>query len=210
MLLRQIFNGEKTDFAGETVRSRGFRLAERPSAPIPIYLGAMGPKMLELCGEIADGVVLNDFTPVDFIGTALEWIDNGAKRAGRRAEDLEIIKRRAVYVTDDEGVGLEYFRQTFALYASAPAYQTIIIRLGYRDAIEEVRAGYAARDRARVTAAISDEMVARVFAFGNADQCRARFAEDAAAGIDTAVVSPPAVGAVEFARAAEVFAPGRT
>lgn len=69
---------------------------------MPIYLGAMGQKMLRLAGEIADGVILNDFTPLDRLSWALDQIDAGAKRGGRRAEDLEIVKRRALLVTENE------------------------------------------------------------------------------------------------------------
>ena len=209
VLLRQIFAGEKTDFVGVTLRSQGFRLQELPCAPVPIYLGAMGPKMLQLAGEIADGVVLNDFTPFDRLRWALEQIDIGAKRGGRRAEDLEIVKRRAVVVTADDDQGsdaLEFFRRHLAFYASAPVYQEIMLRLGYRDAVEEVRAGYALRDRIRVTNAISDSMVTRIFLFGTAAQCQTRLRADYAEGIDTLVISPQARNAGEFAHAAEAFA----
>jgi probable F420-dependent oxidoreductase len=207
LLLRQILRGEKSDFVGETIRSEGFRLKERPSEPVPIYLAAMGPKMLQLTGELADGVVLNDMTTPDRMGWALDQIDIGAKRAGRRVDDLEIVMRRAIRVSDDYREGLEFFRQHFAFYASAPAYQDTVIRLGYRDAVEEVRAGYSNRDRARITAAISDEMVERVFVFGDEKQCCARLRADYASGIETVAVSPQAQNAAGFDRTARAFAP---
>ena len=208
-LLRDIFAGRKTDFSGECVRSHGFRLQDLPSPRQPIVLGAMGPKMLQLAGELADGVVLNDFTPFDRLDYAMSQLETGARRAGRRVEDLEIIKRRAVVVTfsDDEyDAAREFFRRHFAFYASAPVYQEMMIALGYREAVEEVRAGYAGRDRARVTRAITDEMVTRMFLFGPPEYCFARLREHYAAGIDTLIVSPQAATAEEFARAAETFA----
>ncbi len=208
LLLRQIFAGEKTNFAGQTLRSQGFRLQELPASPLPIYLGAMGPKMLQLAGEIADGVVLNDFTPCDRLAWALEQIDLGAKRGGRRAEDLEIVKRRAIVVTaEDESASevREFFRRHLAFYASAPVYQEMLLRLGYPEVVAAVRAGYAARDRARVTKAISDVLVSRIFLFGTAAQCQAQVRADYAAGIDTVVVSPQAQHAKEFARMTAAF-----
>lgn len=206
-LLRVIFAGEKSNFTGATLRSRGFRLQEQPTAPIPIYLAAMGPKMLQLSGEVADGVVLNDFTPPDRLDWALRQIDIGARRRGRRAEDLEVVKRRALLVTDDDRDGLEFFRQTLAFYASAPPYQEIMIDLGYGDAVATVRAGYKIRDRALITAAISDAMVRRLFVFGPPPVCRAMLKSEYDAGIDTLVVSPQARDAAEFARSAEVMMP---
>ncbi|MBK6659871.1 MAG: LLM class flavin-dependent oxidoreductase [Proteobacteria bacterium] len=144
-LLRQILNGEKTAFDGATLRSHGFQLKSLPTQPVPIVLGAIGGKMLELAGEVADGVLLNDFTPPDRLAYALERLDVGAKRGGRRVEDLEIIKRRALYLGDEGAGGMEYFRQHLAFYASAAQYQNVMIELGYGHAVEEARAGYATR-----------------------------------------------------------------
>ena len=206
-VLRHILAGEKSDFAGETLRTHGFRLQSRPATPVPIVLGAIGGKMLELAGEVADGVLLNDFTPPDRLAYALEKLDAGAKRAGRRVEDLEIIKRRALLLTDDETGGLEYFRQHLAFYASAAQYQNVLIELGYGAAVEEARAGYATRDRSRITAAISDDIVRRIFSFGDEAHCRALVRADFEAGVDTIVVSPQGGTAQSFARGAEAFVP---
>ena len=206
-LLRQILAGEKTAFEGQTLRSHGFRLQSPPTQAVPLVLGAIGGKMLELAGEVADGVLLNDFTPPDRMAYALERLDVGAKRAGRRVEDLEIIKRRALYLTDDTASGLEYFRQHLAFYASAAQYQNVMCELGYREAVEEARAGYATRDRARITAAITDDIVQRIFSFGTDAHCRSLVAADFAAGVDTLIVSPQGGTAESFARGAEAFLP---
>ena len=81
-----------------------------------------------------------------------------------------------------------------------------MLQLGYAAAVAEIRAGYAARDRARVTAAISDDMVSRIFLFGSAEQCHAQARADYAAGIDTLDMSPQADTAEAFASSAGVFA----
>jgi probable F420-dependent oxidoreductase len=209
ILLRAILAGEKTDFDGETLRSQGFRLRELPTAPVPIYVAAMGASMLELAGEIADGVVLNDLTPLDRLAWALERIDDGAKRRGRRVDDLEIVRRRALRVTRSDAEtreALEFFRTTLAFYGSAPAYQQALIALGYRDAVEEIRAGYASRDRARTMRAVADEMVGRVFLFGLGDRCRGEIRADYEGGVDTMVVSPQAEDAASWAYSADAFA----
>jgi probable F420-dependent oxidoreductase len=208
-LLRQILRGEKTDFAGATLRSQGFRLREIPSEPVPIHLAAMGRKMLQLAGEIADGVVLNDFTPPDRLPWALEQIDVGAKRSGRRADDLEIVKRRAMVLAEDAGEereAIDFFRWFLGFYGSAAAYQTIMRELGYGDEVEEIRAGYAARDRGRTANAISEAMLARICTFGSSEVCQAKVREDYAGGVDTVSISPQARDASAFARAASAFA----
>lgn len=208
-LLRGILRGDKTDYAGKTVRSVGFRLRELPTAPVPIHVGAIAAAMLELAGEIADGVVLNDFTPLDRLPWALEQIDRGAKRSGRRVEDLEIVQRRAMRVTEtaeETRDALEFFRGHLAFYGSAAAYQQALIALGYGEAVEEIRAGYAARDRARTMRAVTDEMVTRIFTFGAADDCRARLRAHYDGGLDTIAVSPQATEPTAWARTADAFA----
>jgi alkanesulfonate monooxygenase SsuD/methylene tetrahydromethanopterin reductase-like flavin-dependent oxidoreductase (luciferase family) len=210
LLLRQILRGEKTEFTGMTLRSQGFRLQGIPSAPVPIHLAAMGSKMLRLAGEVADGVVLNDFTPPDRLSWALEQIDAGAKRSGRRVNDLEIVKRRAVVLAEDDdalGDAADFCRRYLAFYGSAPGYQAIMRELGYGDAVEEIRAGYAARDRKRTTNAVSEAMVSRICTLGSAAVCQARVREDYAGGVDTVAVSPQASDGTAFARAASTFAP---
>ena len=171
-LLRKLFAGEKSNYQGKTLRSKGFKLKETPSADVPILIGAIGPKMLALAGEIADGVLLNDFTPPDRFAWALEQIDHGAKRSGRRVEDLEIVKRRGIYLSDDTDAGLEYFREYIGFYGAAPAYQQIMIRLGYGKTVDAIRQGYADRNRLAVKQAVSDEMVAHLFAFGDTAHCQ--------------------------------------
>lgn len=209
VLLRRILAGERTDFHGEVLRSQGFRLAAPPTTPVPLFVGAIGMKMLQLAGELADGVVLNDFTPPDRLAWALTQIDVGARRAGRTVADLEIVRRRAVLVTrsiDEDTAALADCREQLAFYASAAAYQAIMSELGYAHAVAEARAGYATRDRARVSAAITDDMVQRIFPFGPAARWQALLRADYAAGIDTVIVSPQARTAEAFAHMAETFA----
>ena len=208
-LLRAILRGEKTRFTGTTLSSQGFQLKSIPAQPVPIVLGAIGARMLELAGEVADGVLLNDFTPPDRLPWALERIAAGAQRAGRRLEDVEIIKRRAVYMTDDEADGLAHGRDHLAFYASAGPYQNILCELGYAEAVAEARAGYASRDRARITAAISDDMVRRIFGFGDEAYWHTSIREDLAGGVASIVISPQAADAAGFARGAEAFSRAR-
>lgn len=68
---------------------------------VPIVIGAIGPQMLELAGEIADGVVLTGFSPPAYVKWAVEHVAAGAARAGRDMAELDIIVMVATRVTDD-------------------------------------------------------------------------------------------------------------
>ena len=67
------------------------RLAIMPSQPKPpIYLAAIGPKALRLAGAIADGVLLNAYTPVEYVKYAAEEVRKAAREAGRDPDAVDI------------------------------------------------------------------------------------------------------------------------
>src|SRR5206468_12667175 len=97
--LRRMLAGERVTFEGKTVRTQNFRLVSPPPQPVPIYVAALMPPMLELAGEIADGVILN-FMPVEAVPRMLAHVRKGAARSGRDAAKLEVGARLQTAVTD--------------------------------------------------------------------------------------------------------------
>jgi len=63
MTVRSLVAGEEVTYQGEVVTLRGVKLAISPPPHTPVYLGALGPEMLRLGGELADGICLNWCTP---------------------------------------------------------------------------------------------------------------------------------------------------
>lgn len=86
--IRGFFSGKKVSQQGKRVSINGAKLAFK-TGNIPIYLGAQGPKMLELSGKIADGVLINASHPKDF-EFAIKQITKGAKEAGRDPKDVDV------------------------------------------------------------------------------------------------------------------------
>lgn len=84
--LKALLDGESVQFHG-----RSGRLQFAARRRIPVLMAASGPRSIELAGEVADGVMLLvGFTP-GIVGAALDHLEQGARRSGRRIEDLEII-----------------------------------------------------------------------------------------------------------------------
>jgi 5,10-methylenetetrahydromethanopterin reductase len=92
--LRRLWSGEPAHVEGEFVRLSGARLAFAPSAPIPIYIAAIGPDMLRLAGRIGDGVVLSAGLSTDAVRRSIASCAEGARKEGRDPAAL----RRAGYV----------------------------------------------------------------------------------------------------------------
>ncbi|GIW42040.1 MAG: LLM class F420-dependent oxidoreductase [Candidatus Binatia bacterium] len=204
-VVRRMLAGEKVEFEGKTIRTRGFRLMVPPPSPVPIYVGALRPPMLELAGEIADGVVVNLF-PVEALPRMLESVAAGARRAGRDASTLEVVCRHQVLVTDDKDAAREMFRAALAGYFATPVYNRFAAWYGFEEEAALVAEGFRKRDRALTRRGMSDRFVDSIGIFGTADECRARVAEYAAAGVTTAVISPLAVDPAAIGRTFEAFA----
>ena len=96
-LLRTLLEGGAADFDG---RSLGVKAAQRP---VPIYLAATGPKMQALAGELADGVIVVSGLAPDLVRATLARIGEGAARADREVEDLDICFGTFAHVTSDRG-----------------------------------------------------------------------------------------------------------
>ena len=92
-VLRRLLRMENVTFHGEFHNVTGIELdvvhGRREPRNVPIYIGATGDKMMELTGEIADGVLLNYCVPPEYNDRALELLEAGAKKAGRSLDEID-------------------------------------------------------------------------------------------------------------------------
>lgn len=195
ILVRSMMRGEKSDFTDmDTVYSRGY--AQDSSEPtVPIYLAALRPKMIEMAAEFGDGVIFN-LWPRTALPKMLKHVEIGAKRAGKKLEDVEIVNRFATIVSHDKEAALEQFRRWFIPYFGNPVYNKFLAWCGYPDEAKELLEGWIARDRARTAAAFHDELVEAIGVVGTPDEVRARIKQHAEEGITTSIISP--VGKLEL------------
>jgi probable F420-dependent oxidoreductase len=207
-VVRQALGGRRTDFAGEVYRSRGLRLATLPARPVPIYLAALRERMLQLAGEIGEGLIVNLF-PLEALPRILAAYREGARRAGRDASGDEVVCRFQVAVTDDLAGGRALFRAVFAGYFATPVYNAYLAWCGQEGAARALRSAFARGDRAASAAALSDEIVDSIAVLGSAEACRERIAAFVAAGVTTPVISPLATDPKAVQAVLETFAPAR-
>lgn len=201
VMVRSMLAGEKSDFDLTTLSSRGYRQQPMGELP-PIYLAALRPKMIEMAAQYGDGVVFN-LWPEKALPKMMEHVELGAKRAGKRLQDVEIVNRFVVMVTDDVAAGRDQFRLHYAPYYANPVYNEFLKWAGYADEAEGVRAGWVARDRRLSTSSLTDELIDSIALIGPADEVYARLRRHAETGIDTSIVAP--VGPVPLAEAMPTF-----
>jgi probable F420-dependent oxidoreductase len=185
-LVKSMLAGEKSDFDGETVSSHGYK--QPPLDYQPVYMAALREKMLETAAEVADGVIINLF-PRSALPKIMKHIRIGAERAGKNLEDMEIVCRHQVVVTDDPDGARDTFRARYAPYYATPVYNKFLAWAGFEDAAATIEAGWAARDRTKTTSALVDGLVDEIAAIGSEDAVQERIREYADLGITTHIIS---------------------
>lgn len=119
-VLRRLLNMETVTFHGEFHTVDGITLdvvhGRKTPRNVPIYIGATGMKMMELSGEIADGVCMNYLVHPDYNERAVSAIEDGAKRAGRSIDDIDRPQLVICSVDNDRARALDMARKMMTQY----------------------------------------------------------------------------------------------
>lgn len=183
-VLREMLAGKKA--------SNGFRLMTDPTAPVPIYVAALGPKMLRLAGEVADGVILYLFTPQG-AREAIAQVHESARAAGRDPSTIDVVARIGVAVDEDEQTLKYMLRRLTTSYAMVDVYNASLSRQGFASEAAELSRLWNAGDRDGAASAVSDAMLDGLYITGSAEQCRQKLQLFRQAGIRTPVLFPISV-----------------
>jgi probable F420-dependent oxidoreductase len=198
-IIRAAAAGERVNFEGAFYRLKNFRLAIPAPAPAPrIYLAALGPRMCELAGEVADGVLLN-WIPPAAVPVSVRHVEIGAKRAGRSLADLDVAVYVRTCVTDERGPVREALARDITGYAIVGAYARFFEACGFAEEVRTVNAAWKAGDRAGAVKGISERVLDGLGAVGPAERCREQLAAFARVGATPVVLpfAPPGPGARE-------------
>jgi F420-dependent oxidoreductase-like protein len=126
-ILMPLLNGEAADFTGETMLAHG-------SLSIPggirprVLIAALGPKMLELAGTVADGTVTWMTGPKTLAGHTVPTIREAADKAGRPAPS--VAAGLPICVTDDPDGARARANKVFQMYGMLPSYRAMLDREG--------------------------------------------------------------------------------
>jgi 5,10-methylenetetrahydromethanopterin reductase len=184
IVLRRLLNMERVTFHGEFIHVEGIELdvvhGRREPRHVPILIGATGDQMLELSGEIADGIVLNYCVPPEYNDHALEMVERGARRAGRRLEDLDRPQLIVCSVDHDREAAIDRTRELLCQYlaqqphiAKASGVKAEIVQeiqsiLGWPATKEQIQ---------RAKHLVPESLIERITASGTPDEARAKVKE---------------------------------
>jgi 5,10-methylenetetrahydromethanopterin reductase len=186
--LRVLWTGEAVHADGEFVKLAGARLAFRPSAPIPVYIAAIGPDMLRLAGRIGDGVVLSAGLSTQSVRESLALCAEGAAKEDR---DLAAF-RRAGYLffaaSPDGKEAVDAVRQKLAFVMRNKFLGANIKGSGIPVDQEAVIAAIARRDIAAAAALVPDAAVEAFGIAGTPQHCAKRLQDFLDAGLNEPVL----------------------
>ena len=196
-VVRRLLNMERVTFHGEFVHVEGIELdvvhGRREPRNVPLMIGATGPKMMELTGEIADGAVMNYCVAPEYNDQALEQLEVGAKRAGRKLEDLDRPQLIVCSVDHDHEVAFENTKMLLCQYMAQQPH--IAKASGVSDeVVHEIQSilGWPATkeqiDKAKHF--VPDKLVDKITASGTPEEAKAKVEEYKKRGCTCPILYP--------------------
>jgi probable F420-dependent oxidoreductase len=168
-VLQQLGAGDAADVDGEVVRSQHFRLGISPTPPpTPVYLAAMGPRMLELAGTHGGGVLLN-WAGAEEVRRAGDAVRSAASSAGRSPSDVPIASYVRIAVDPDRDAARRALAREIGQYAALPAYASHFQRQGFGAAVDAVKAAYREGGTDAVAGALDDDVLGSLGWYGTPD-----------------------------------------
>ena len=189
-IIRTLLRDGVVSYQGETVNIQRFDLWFTPSRPeIPIYLAGLFPRMLEVCGEIAQGVILTRST-LETGRRVAEHIALGARRAGRRPEEIVITSLLPCMVADNKQEACETMRPMVAFYGGFfPRYNRLIADHGFPDVAQAIRDAWARGDREAAARAVPNALIEATGVVGTPTECQERLEAYRHSGITVPIIS---------------------
>ena len=191
--LHDLFDMKTVNVDGKFVKLRNARLTRKPVS-IPIYIGATGFRMMELAGEIADGVLMNYLVSPDYNKRAMEFLSKGATKAGRRVEELDRPQLMACSMDEDADNAIDRARLvvTEYLFLEPHIMKASGIKPDLLDVIHTILETWPPNPGRleEALALVDDNLVRSVCAAGTPEDCRQKVREYVAAGSTCPLICP--------------------
>lgn len=196
-IIRMALAGEKLQYEGEHYllprpggEGKPIRLSQPPRPHLPIYLATLGPRSLQMTGELADGWLGTSFIP-ERADVFLDDLRRGAEKAGRSLADIDIQTGGYFEVGEDVErlIAERKPAMAFTLGAMGSAktnfYNDAFCRAGYEDVAKEVQSLWISGKRDEAIRRVPDEMVLKTSLIGTEDMVKERLRAYRDAGVST-------------------------
>jgi len=195
-ICRMIFRGEKVTYAGKSIQlplpdseGKAIKIAHEPT-DIPIYLATLGPNSLRYTGEVANGWLGTSFSP-DHPEAHLDYLREGAEKAGRSLDDIDLCVSTRIEIGDDLETMIDKRRPAVAFNmggmgsADTNFYNDAFKRAGYADDARSIQQLWLNGKREEAARRVPDAMVTEFQVLGPRELIKQRLMKYRDAGITT-------------------------
>jgi len=190
-IIRRLMTGQLTTFTGEVFRISQTKLRFKPKRQVPIYIAARGPKMLQLAGKIANGVLCAEglWTP-EHVEWIIKNVKMGAEAGGRDARQVEIASYVIVAASNDQDrARKDAKRAVFSLLIRGLLDQQVErIRL-YSPEVAKLFEHWRKTNHKSYTS-IPDELITKLAIYGTTKECAKKISEFRQSGVSIPVIIP--------------------
>ncbi len=196
-VMRRLLARERVTFDGEFVKMTDVELdvvhGRKEPRNVPLYIGATGPKMMTLTGEIADGVVLNYLVSPQYNVGAMERLEEGAKRAGKHIEDIDRPQLVVCSVDEDRQKALDGARKLVTQYLGQQPHimKASGVSQDLLDEINQVLTWPATEEQImEAMTLVPDDVVQLITASGTPEEVKAKVREYVTNGATCPILYP--------------------
>jgi 5,10-methylenetetrahydromethanopterin reductase len=189
-IFRKLINGENVAFQGEVFKTAGARFNFKVQGKIPVYIGAQGPKMLEMAGRTGEGVLINASHPID-VEYAVKCASEGIQQANKTPGSVDIAAYTSFSVNKELKKAVKAATPVVAFIVAGsppPVLERHGIDLAKAD---ELRTALKKNDFGKAFSSVTPEMINAFSVCGTPDMCIERIAELQKIGISQFVVGSP-------------------
>ena len=196
-VMKRLLAMERVTFHGEFVHVDGIELdvvhGRREPRHVPVFIGATGDKMMEMAGEIAEGVVMNYCVPPEYNHKALDLLAKGAKKSGRTLDDIDRPQLVVCSVDNDHDKAIDTTRELLTQYL---AQQPHIAKASgvSMDIVEKIQSilGWPATHEQiqKAKNLVPDDLIDRITASGTPEEARKKVNEYVKNGCTCPILYP--------------------
>lgn len=190
-ILRSLFRDASVQHDGDVFSAHFGFLGFRPPSETPLLVGALGPRMLQLAGELSDGAILWLSSPQHIRDVVVPNLREGAALSGRDAGALEILPCLFAAPGPDRASARDAIRRQLIPYVLLPFYKNMLIASGFEADVSGFEIAIMAGDLPAALSSLSDRMIDSIAATGSEEDVAETLSAFVAAG-----ATMPGVGVV--------------
>lgn len=186
-IMRGFFRGEEVSLDGEQFHVKGIKPRTPLCPDLPIILGVKSEKMLQMAGQIADGVLLSVGTSVEYVRWVKQQLQTGAAEIGRNIDDFKISAYLLFSIDEDGKLAKERVKTKIAYYLGLHGVHAITLQAGLDpDLLQQFKEGFLKGNYR--TDLVTDEIIEKMSISGTPEECRKKLQEMMDAGVKEPVL----------------------